>query len=287
MKYLIYLVFAITLVSCSSIKVDEGKNILWEVKSEKNIVYLLGSIHMARPDFYPLPSALDSTYALSDYLVLEFDLNKANPMQIMMKAMYQDTMTLEKAINPELFAKIEKLLNDKSIPKTVYNKMKPWFVAMFIQVMGMQENGAEAAIGIDQYFLGKLDSTKMKIKELESFEDQLAIFDNFQNLDDYLETTLSAQQDSSDDINQLLDAYKNGDIVTLDKLIKKESEVQNQKELMKVLLDNRNDKMTAKVLEYLKDTKTYFVIAGAAHLIGENGIISQLKKNGNFKIKRL
>ena len=36
--------------------------------------------------------------------------------------------------------------------------------------------------------------------------------------------------------------------------------------------------MVAKIKDYLATNETYFVIVGAGHLIGERGIINQLKK---------
>ena len=46
---------------------------------------------------------------------------------------------------------------------------------------------------------------------------------------------------------------------------------------MKVLFDDRNDAMSAKIEQFLATPKTYFVAVGAGHLIGERGILAQLR----------
>jgi uncharacterized protein YbaP (TraB family) len=38
--------------------------------------------------------------------------------------------------------------------------------------------------------------------------------------------------------------------------------------------------MTAKIREYLTTGKIYFVVVGAGHVVGEEGIVSQLRRDG-------
>jgi len=46
-------------------------------------------------------------------------------------------------------------------------------------------------------------------------------------------------------------------------------------------LYRRNQDMVSKIESYLKTGGTYFVVIGAAHLIGEKGIIQILKAKGH------
>jgi uncharacterized protein YbaP (TraB family) len=39
---------------------------------------------------------------------------------------------------------------------------------------------------------------------------------------------------------------------------------------------DRNNAMTEKIRGYLQQPKTYFVVVGAAHLVGDDGIVKQL-----------
>lgn len=58
------------------------------------------------------------------------------------------------------------------------------------------------------------------------------------------------------------------------------------KSLEKKLLDDRNVAMTGKMDEYLKGKEQVFVVVGAAHLIGENGIAKQLRDKG-YKVDQV
>jgi hypothetical protein len=89
-------------------------------------------------------------------------------------------------------------------------------------------------------------------------------------------------------IELMLDAWKEGDAPLLqkymDEMISKEP---GYEEINKVLLDDRNINMATKIEDYLRTDKKYFVIAGAAHLLGDNGILKLLGTKNHYKIKQL
>jgi uncharacterized protein YbaP (TraB family) len=57
------------------------------------------------------------------------------------------------------------------------------------------------------------------------------------------------------------------------------TEDRNSNFYKKMILD-RNINMTLKIEEYLNAGDTYFVIAGLAHFIGEDGIVKMLQDKG-------
>src|SRR5580700_6883643 len=54
---------------------DDSHHILWEVKGRHNTIYLLGSVHLLRPDDSAIPAEALRAYAQSKTLVMELDLN--------------------------------------------------------------------------------------------------------------------------------------------------------------------------------------------------------------------
>jgi hypothetical protein len=51
------------------------------------------------------------------------------------------------------------------------------------------------------------------------------------------------------------------------------------------MIDDRNDGMAKKIDGYLKTKDVHFVVAGAAHLMGEKGIVKLLEKAG-YKVEQ-
>ena len=56
--------------------------------------------------------------------------------------------------------------------------------------------------------------------------------------------------------------------------------------LMTKLLDDRNTPMTTKIERFLQTPKSYFVAVGAGHLVGDQGILSRLRRK-NFRVEQL
>ena len=57
-------------------------------------------------------------------------------------------------------------------------------------------------------------------------------------------------------------------------------DAEETKAFYKFLITDRNVGMADKVEEYMQGDKTYFVIAGAAHMIGDDGIPALLRSRG-------
>jgi uncharacterized protein len=58
------------------------------------------------------------------------------------------------------------------------------------------------------------------------------------------------------------------------------------KPLMTKLFDDRNTAMAAKIERFLQTPKSYFVAVGAGHLVGDQGILSQLRRK-NLAVDQL
>ena len=58
------------------------------------------------------------------------------------------------------------------------------------------------------------------------------------------------------------------------------------KAIQEAMFDERNKRMTDKISQYLQEDSSYFVVVGAGHLIGENGIVDLLSKRG-YTAKRM
>ena len=88
-------------------------------------------------------------------------------------------------------------------------------------------------------------------------------------------------------MDQLLKAWKAGDPDALEAaLTQPVQQYPFLKPVMAKLLDERNDAMTQKIVGFLNTPKTYFVAVGAGHLVGEHGIVSQLRAK-NYKVEQL
>ncbi|MNP47853.1 TraB family protein [compost metagenome] len=131
------------------------------------------------------------------------------------------------------------------------------------------------------YFIQKAIESKLPIIELESYESQLGMFNDFSK--ELQEETLKATLDNfdvlDDSVNQMAEMWKTGND---EQLLDLTNNFSDNEEYNKAMLIDRNIGMADKIDGYLKSDKKeeYFIVVGAAHYLGEHGIVKLLEDKG-------
>lgn len=279
---------ALTMVVGLSATAKEKKSFMWKVESEKTKMYIVGSIHLANISLYPLPAVMEQAFDTADILAVEVNINTVNPLALTAKMFYSDGSTLRSALPDTIYNILLERFKKVKMPELYFSKMKPWAAVMTLAQLEMKGKGLDPEFGIDKYYLDKAGKDK-PIHELESFDMQLSLFDEFDKHSDiYVKYSMEDLDESLKLVESIISAWKAGDAELLDRLITDSyKDYPQMKELMTKLNDERNILMTNKIENWLKGDKVYFVIAGAAHIVGDKGIISLLNKSGKYKITQM
>lgn len=263
---------------------ENSKPLFWEIKGKKGSLYLLGSIHIATPDFYPLDKKIEDAYKNSKYIGVEID-NSSPEMNKLMSERVQASMlkkgeSLDKMLSMPVYNKLIKTIEDIGLPTENFLKMQPWLISISLVALKMQSLGYHPDYGVEKYFLDKVDSTQ-KIIEFESFKEQMSMLESF-NDESYLAYTLHSMALMDIESKKLMQAWKCGDDKALEEITFQDygNVLQNVDEIYKKIYYDRNDKMTEKIIEMLDNDGDSFVILGAAHMIGDKGIVNLLEDKG-------
>ncbi|WP_336765951.1 TraB/GumN family protein [Paenibacillus sp. USHLN196] len=267
-----------------------GRGFMWEVESNGNTVYLVGSMHIADDSFYPLREEFEEAFAEADYLGVEIDISKAadeaQQKLILDLGSYQDGTTLKDHVSSETYTKLGDILKKNGLEPNALDAFKPWVAESTLASLKSATAGYEASAGVDLYFIQKAIESKLPIIELESYESQLGMFNDFSK--ELQEETLKATLDNfdvlDDSVNQMAEMWKTGN----DKrLLNFTNDFSDNEEYNKAMLIDRNIGMADKINGYLKSDKKeeYFIIVGAAHYLGEHGIVKLLEDKG-YKVDR-
>lgn len=287
----LFVLFFITWLSLSALAGQEntnnpGKSFLWQVKGTAGKSYLLGSIHLLKEENYPLKKAIEDAFTQTDVLAVEADVSDKNlanqGMMLLQKGMYQGEESLKNNLSEKTYQMAEKKLKDLGMDIEGFQKFKPWMVAMTISSLELIKLGYKPNLGIDKYFLEKAVGKK-EIAELEGMEFQINLFEGFskEENDKFLASTIIEAEQTSKEIETLVKAWTSGDIEQAEKSISENIHKYPELEAVyKKLLDIRNENMVEKIVSYLKSDKKYFIIAGAAHMIGKKGIVQLLSEKG-------
>lgn len=265
---------------------EEQKSFLWKVQSSTSTIHILGSMHLAKRSLYPLDRKIEQAFDKSDILVVEVNLSSLAPAFILKKfnekGIYQDGTTLGDHLTDETFSRLVEKMNRLGVDINQLNMFKPWCLAMNLVTIELLRLGFNPSKGLDQYFLNKAQGNK-DVLELETFEFQLNLFDDFTEAQQelFLFSTLVDLDIIENQMNEMIAAWKTGDVGTMEAILRKG--LGENPELLPIydkMFFQRNKTMALKIEEFLQTRKDYFVVVGAGHLVGKEGIIQLLKKRG-------
>jgi hypothetical protein len=261
------------------------KNFLWRVGSGTNTVYVLGSLHFFRKEIYPLNKGIETAFDRADILVVEANVNditKLDIQKLMESAFYLDDETLEKHVSAEAYKLIQKETGRLGLRLEFINRQKPWFLALVLESLELLKLGFDPNYGIDKYFLSKA-AGKKNILELESLDYQIDLLSKFSDREQesFLLYTVKDLRILRQEMDKLTQAWITGDAQGLESIMTRGVvEDRRMSSVYEKLVVERNRNMASKIEEFLRNKETYFVVVGAAHLVGNQGIIEILKGRG-------
>lgn len=260
---------------------------VYEISKGKNKIYLAGTIHLLRPQDFPPPAEFDEAYKRSQKIYFETDIEKAKTPAFgerFAKAMIlPENKTLKDVLSPENWSALQAYATKTQYPLSQTMMFNPAMVSTLITLTESKKLGV--GDGVDAYY-DKLARTDNKaVGELESSDDVLAYMQKFAQEDPnkIIESTLSDIETMPDDLQQMIESWRSGDLDSLDKnfseRMRKETPLVYQS-----LMVERNQKWLPKIEEMLKTPEIEMVLVGSLHLSGEDGLLVQLKKSG-YRVK--
>lgn len=287
-QYSFFIAFVFVLIS--SLVQAQSQPAFWQVSKGETTVYLMGSMHYGLDNFYPLPVEVESAFKNSEMLVVEVDLTAIAPasaMQAIFKyAGFPPGKTLKDSLSPAVYAALDAHGKKTNLPVSAFNQFQPWFVALQLVEAELKKTAFKPELGIDLHFLQRGGK---KIEQLETLDFQLGLFASFSSSEQeaFLDQTLKDLTDSEKYLTAMADAWRTGDIKMMqEQLLEPFKQDKRTKNIYHGLITKRNIKMAAAIKQYLKRPQDVFFVVGAAHMIGSDGIVALLNKQG-YKVKRV
>lgn len=259
---------------------------IWEVSSMTNKIYLYGTVHAGKKEWYPLPAAVEQGFADSQVLVVEADISDVEAMQKMQPATYTPPDNLAKHVDPASYERFRKLLPRYQLPEASVSKLKPFMAVSLLVFSDWARLGFRPELAVEVYLIDKAVKAKMPVRELEGLEVQVALMDSlteeenqrvFEGTVDALERGLTEGQ-----IKGMVETWQAGDPAKMLRIARDyDDKVKGAAELEEKFVWGRHDAMVKKIEGYLNTSKERaFVAVGALHLAGPRGLVEQLRKRG-------
>ncbi len=266
------------------------RNFIWKISNGTGSLYLVGSVHLLTKDYYPLSPALESGFKDSDLLIEEADLGELDApesqFRLLTRGMLPASQTLDKVISPATYALVAKRVGDLGMPIEPLKRFKPWMLALTLVQVEWQKAGFDGSLGLDKHFYDRARQDGKTVQGLETLEYQVSLFDGmtFEEQDRMLADSLKDAAAELANVKKLVDAWKAGDVAGVERLML--NDMKDDPVLYERLLVARNRQWVPKLDALLSRRGRAFVVVGAAHLVGPDGLLAMFRAKG-YRVDQL
>jgi uncharacterized protein len=280
----------VALLQMAPVHAQPARDFIWKVTAPAGSLYLVGSVHLLTKDYYPLSPALDKAFKDSDLLVEEADLGEleslASQFTLLSRGMLPENQSLDTVVSAATYALVTKRVSALGMPIEPLKRFKPWMLAMTLEALEWQKAGFDATLGLDRHFYDRAKVDGKRVQGLETADFQLSIFDQMtkDEQDRMLAESLKDLDREQASVVTLTNAWKAGDAATVERLVL--DDVKGDPVMYGRLLVNRNRNWLPTLDALLNRTGRAFVVVGAAHLVGPDGLLAMFKAKG-YKVEQL
>lgn len=257
---------------------------VWQVSSGANTVYLGGTVHLLRPSDYPLPQEYEQAYQASNEIYFETDIGAMSDIsvqtQMLQQLTYQDERTLQSVLSEEAYTALSEYISGTGMPMMMMEKFKPGMVISTLQVLEFQRIGFTPQ-GVDMYFNTRAVGDAKSLGQLETIMEQIGFLASMGegNESEFILLSLEDLEETAEVMDDMIAAWREGNNDRLADLFV--NEMRNEApELYDSLLRQRNLNWIPQIEQMLQDDDTEFVLVGAAHLVGSDGLLELLQAKG-------
>jgi uncharacterized protein YbaP (TraB family) len=187
---------------------------------------------------------------------------------------------LKNHVDPRTYNYLVRLFTLWNVPEKQLAQYRPWTLIMMLWSAGTN------SLGVESFLIRRARANDKAISGLETFREHAEIISGLSDRQAELALleTFIPQASGTASNGQILQAWRRGDVDALTRF-----EVEGFRDIPSVrerLIEARNRNWVPKIERYLRSGQTYFVVAGAAHMGGPEGVIALLRRRG-YQVEQL
>lgn len=263
-----------------------GEPALWVLKDDDTTLYIMGTVHLLRPELEWRSDAINSAVNAADTLVFEADVSSPEASVEMMKfvrdeGLFANGGQLTNLLSDSEEVELKAALDYVGLPLGAVQNMRPWFAAVNLSVMQMTKDGFDPSAGVEQVLIAEGAAQGKSFAYLETVDDQLGrlagLPDDVQV--DFLISSAESIEDGAEMLDTLVGEWIDGDVNGLGVLLAN-PEMMGSEEVYDALLRTRNEAWAPQIAAMLDAPGTRLIAVGSGHLAGEDSVITLLRARG-------
>lgn len=256
---------------------------LWVVRDADSTLYLFGTVHVLRPTTAWGSARVDAAFADADQVW--FEVSNPDDQAAIIPLIQQHGLSPDRPLSSLLTADEMKVLNAAAaaagLPAAQLNVFRPWFAGLTLSVAPLVKAGYDPRSGVEMILKARADAAGKTVHGFETLDKQIGILAGMPEADQlsFLRSTLEAWDDATVELDQMVDAWAEGDVPTLEKVAVDEMREESPA-VYEALLVRRNTDWAGQIQTLLAGSGTAFIAVGAAHLAGDDSLQEILKDRG-------
>lgn len=258
----------------------------WRIKTGHSEITLFGSMHMLPANTGWLTPEIWHAVRTSDVFVFEVptDDNSRNTLTRLVdaKGALPAGQSLRAMLPPESQADFDAAMAAEKMTANITDHQKPWLASLHLTLADTMNRQFYPDAGIDYVLMNWANRRNLQVRYLETVNSQLTMLmpDPSEEADQLrrFQATLKNVGRTEKDLDPLFEAWMDGDVATLDSIIVRD--FADRPAARKRLLTDRNVEWAGKIKKMSGEWRNFFVVVGAAHLTGPDGVVAMLRKEG-------
>lgn len=285
-------------LSAAVADVPYAEGLIWTATKDTAIITVVGTMHIYDPRMEELRDRLADTVASADLVMLEATPVEEAKLQELIttepdRLFIIDGPTLPERLDEDTWQLIAAAASERGVPSFMAAKMRPWYLSLMLAVPTCAMSGlTTGARGLDQMIIQDAQAAGVPMQAVEPYTTLFDLFkdSSFDEQIDRLRVNLLAPEVQEQMFVAMLDSYFSEDIgrlwemsrIALSDVPSLDPAEANAMfdEMEESLLNNRNRNWLPVITEAAALNDKSVVAVGAAHLIGESGVLQLLENEG-------
>ncbi|MDR2676336.1 MAG: TraB/GumN family protein [Opitutaceae bacterium] len=257
---------------------------VWKVTDGGRALYLGGTVHVLRTADFPLPREFDEAFAAAGLVCFETDIERAMSLEMQrvlaVHGMYKDGATADKVLAPGAWAAVEAWCGKNGLPAACLKPMKPWLLSFTLLAHALQKLDC-APDGVDAHFQKKARAAGKQSGMLETFGQQVEFLVRMGagHENELILGTLEDLEKLPAMFDKIIAAWRAGDEKQLAAMLN-DGLRKEHPAIHETLVVARNRAWLPVIEQWLSTPETEFVLVGAGHLCGDDGLLRALRDRG-------
>lgn len=258
---------------------------LFVARDADSTLYLYGTIHLRKAGAAWGDADVERALSEADEIWTELEISPQADARTQQLALHMGMAPADRPLSSWLSAderqRLEATAQRLGVPMQSLEPLRPWLAGLTLSLVPMVRAGYEPSAGVDRAIDAYGDAHGKSMRAFETPEQQISFFaDMSEDMQrQMLLEAIDEAEGGAAELDAMSASWERGDLTALERELNDELR-DEYPEVYRALIVDRNNAWVETLMHELEGSGVDFVAVGAAHLVGEEGLVAQLRARG-------